>query len=138
MIGGDGDQATIFSGAVRPIDLGLLLPVAPREAWTKGPEPLEVVDGGEWHLKLALAGKLSLVDNRDWLAPRSDGWVIGLILGADEAAARLYNVLIKWQGRAASAEEALRSVAVDLWAWPYHRDGQRHPEVSSVFDLVRS
>ena len=64
-----------------------------------------------WHLHLALAGVVP-GDHRDWLPPTEQGYVVRLVIGADDGGARRYDVRLQWDGSATSARAALDSVGL--------------------------
>ncbi len=49
-----------------------------------------------WYLKLTIG--LDINDNRDKLPPVDDGYIFRLLVGADDGAARTFNVHIDWNG----------------------------------------
>jgi hypothetical protein len=138
--GGPGEEAalTVFPDARRPITLGYFIR-APRDAKGKLRRPREIntdtgqevrylphfatdddyarVAGpraapmnGAWFLRLALAFELDIFDDRDKLAPVKSGYAIRLLVGADDGAARPFEVHINWESDAnLSAKEVLRS-----------------------------
>lgn len=62
-----------------------------------------------WYLKLTIG--LDIKDDRDKLPPVDDGYMIRLVVGADDGAARTFNVHIDWNGDPAqSPQEVLTSV----------------------------
>ena len=104
---------TVFAGGSRAITLGYLTRVR-RD--TEG--ALHFVSerdyrSGEadaWYLRLTLAFGLSIGDDRDKLPPEDDGYVIRLLVGADDGPARTFNVHIDWNGDPElEPEQVLRS-----------------------------
>lgn len=51
-----------------------------------------------WYLRLALAFGLDINDNRDKLPPVEGGYAVRLLVGADDGAARAFEVDIDWDG----------------------------------------
>jgi hypothetical protein len=118
----------VFAGGSRPVSLGRLIRVVafegkiiPRGAGklphfelVEPPDEREGVDVGEgresevrWFLYLA---ELNLNDHRDKLPPVENGYTIRLLAGADDGAARSFEVDIAWDGDPKlSAEEVLAS-----------------------------
>ena len=119
----------IFAGSSRAIDLGILVReeigpendrvVVPDKApWatafdldnppTPPPEPLKM-----WCLRLALHG-LSIADRREYLVAST--CIVRMVVGADEAEAREYDVKVFWDGNAADAQAALNTVEITIGA----------------------
>ena len=74
-------------------------------------EPDEIIaKRGRWELKLALAFDLAIADQREWLPPRQDGYVVRLVVGADDGAAHNYD--IDRDGTAPGAAAPLSSVEI--------------------------
>ena len=118
----------VFAGGSRPVSLGRLIRVVtydgkivprgfgdlPHFELAEPPDEREGVDVGEgresevrWFLYLA---ELNLNDHRDKLPPVEDGYTIRLLAGADDGAARSYEVDIAWDGDPKlSADEVLAS-----------------------------
>ena len=102
----------IFAGSSRAFDLGFLFRRQigrenDRVAYTSpGRDAPEI-----WSLKLALHD-LSIVDMREYLVPGP--CVVRLVVGADEAEAREYDVTILWNGNLESAQDALDSVEIEI------------------------
>ena len=69
---------------------------------------------GHWYLKLDLAFDLDILDDRDKLEPRTGGYVIQLVVGADDGDARRYEVDIDWDGDAETPDVALQSALEHL------------------------
>ena len=71
-------------------------------------------DGGQWQLRLGLGGGLVIADYREYLPPGE--WIIRLTVGADDGAARTYDVHISWDGSesdpGAALDNALDRLAV--------------------------
>lgn len=115
------DSVDIFAGGERPIDFGVLVP-AIRDSdgrllvdGLQGEDPARLLSsGGKWQLRLALAHGLGVRDQREWLAPTTDGngYLVRLEVGADDGKARKYDVYVDWEGQASDAETALRSVTL--------------------------
>lgn len=106
--------ATIFSSWGRPIDFGMLVP-AYRDTFNRvlvdeGDDPETVIHkGGSWQLRIAL-DRIAIADQREYLAPRPNGYTIRLTVGADDGAGRTLDVDVNWNGDAPSAAAALDSV----------------------------
>jgi hypothetical protein len=102
------DSTVIFAGASRPVDIGRLV---------RGPSSGGLVFGSDdderrvdaWALELALSG-LKPTDERHRLPWRKDGYVVCLLVGDDDGAARRYDVDIDWDGDATTPQDALDSV----------------------------
>ena len=98
---------TVHPGAARPIDVGAL---------TRGSVRVQFADHRRserpWHLHLTLAGGLALTDHRDVLPPGE--WTIRLLVVADDARTRRYDLDVTWEGEAADAQAVLDSLAVDV------------------------
>lgn len=113
----DDGGAVVFAAGTRPLDFGYLLP-----AWrdnyghviydAEEKPSTAIAKGAEWQFRFALAFDLQLVDQREWLRPVQDGYMVQLLVGADDGAARTYEVDIDWNGNAATAQDALDSVEV--------------------------
>ncbi|HSS74341.1 MAG TPA: hypothetical protein VLK53_12325 [Gaiellaceae bacterium] len=119
---------TVFAGGYRPLGLGRLVRVRladngemmrpgvglPDGRVVPGPPHYET-DSGElfavgWYLWLDLAFGQDLSDDRDKLPPREGGYLIRLLIGADDGAARTYDVHVGWDGNPdLSADEVLAS-----------------------------
>jgi hypothetical protein len=91
--------ATEFGGGARPITLGYFMRVR-RDA----NDDLHYVresdyrpgEADAWYLKLAIG--IDINDNRDKLPPYDDGYVVRLLVGADDGAARSFTVHLDWDG----------------------------------------
>lgn len=119
-------SVVVFGGAGRPVGLGELWRVRLTSDGQLETGPMDVGDGrvvmlpvhraddpeGRWHLKLSLSHGLFIGDHREFLAPGH--WIICLMVGADEADGRLYEVVISWNGDATTAQAALDSVELDV------------------------
>jgi hypothetical protein len=110
-----------FAGGERPIDFGYLFP-ARRDTYghvpTNDPDlknPATIINkGGKWQFRLALAHNLFIGDQREYLAPTQEGYLVRLELGADDGKARKYDIHLKWDGSAKDAEAALESVSLSV------------------------
>ena len=106
---------TVFAGGPRPIGLGRLIRVRVGEAGELMRPTVELngvpirgiphyaADPGDppaagWYLWLDLAFNQDLNDNRDKLPPAENGYTIRLLVGANDGAARLFDVDINWDG----------------------------------------
>jgi hypothetical protein len=118
----------VFAGGHRPVSLGRLIRVLVEDDGTmRRPESYtqrvgEVVprrfphfeeldakdeERARWFLYV---GELDVNDDRDKLSPVEDGYTIRLLVGADDGAARAFEVDIAWNGDGKlSAEEVLAS-----------------------------
>jgi hypothetical protein len=126
----------IFAGGFRPLGLARLIRVRLDErrkivrpklrfGQQSLPAPHFVVDdSGDppavgWYLWLDLAFGQDLNDNRDKLPPVDGGYLIRLLIGADDGAARAYDVHINWNGDPdLSADEVLDSALDHLAVQP--------------------
>jgi hypothetical protein len=95
-----GGAVTVFGGGARPITLGYFL-----RAWRDDDGELHYVRerdyrSGEaevaWYLRLTIGFDIN--DDRDKLPPVEDGYIIRLVVGADDGAARAFDVHIDWNG----------------------------------------
>jgi hypothetical protein len=90
---------TVFAGAKRPITLGYFVRVrcdaqgALHYVRARG---YKSGDADAWYLKLTIG--LDINDNRDKLHPVDDGYVFRLLVGADDGAARTFEVYLDWDG----------------------------------------
>jgi hypothetical protein len=119
------ESVVIFGGSGRPLDFGELKRVkydgtGLREQVLVNTEPPSLVvvhrpddPESEWHFKLGI-GRLAIADQREWLVPGR--WTVRLLVGADDADARYYDVDIEWDGSAADPQAALDSVTVSVRA----------------------
>jgi hypothetical protein len=119
-----GGGAVVFGGTSKPLDFGSL-GVGPID-----PEPnLNVVNlmmlnnveesiaAGThcWYFQFRLAMNASSVFiPRQFLTPISGGYTARVVVGADEGAARTFDVHFDWPGQVANAEAALRSLTVSV------------------------
>jgi hypothetical protein len=91
--------ATVFGGGTRPITLGFFIRVrkdadgALHYVRERNYRPGEA---DAWYFKLAIG--IDIVENRDKLPPVEDGYMIKLLVGADDGAARSFTVHIDWDG----------------------------------------
>jgi hypothetical protein len=92
---------TVFGGGARPITLGYFVRVHRDPAGvlqyvsdTRHGQGRPTADA--WYLKLTIG--LDINDNRDKLPPVADGYRIRLQVGADDGAARTFDVHIDWDG----------------------------------------
>lgn len=137
---GEDDVIDLFAGSERPIDFGWLLPVGhtsgeldarsldadtlpkPRLGGQElpalvfpNPKAANFRAGGDrWFLRFALARGLEIKDQREYLPPTLDGYVVRLEVGADDGKARKYDVYVNWDGSASDAESALKSVQLEV------------------------
>lgn len=115
-----GGGVVVFSGGDRPIDFGSLIvlrrhddgqPVFP----TMASRDQVFNNGGAWNFLVALAmhgndPPIFLGDRREFLDPKNDGYVLRLMVGADEGKARRYDVQLNWSADARTPADALDSV----------------------------
>jgi hypothetical protein len=126
-------SVVVFAGGQRPVSLGRLIRVAADdegriwrpETWTKdvgsppGPRKFPHVahDSGllasAWYLYLA---ELDVNDDRDKLKPVEGGYTIRLLVGADDGAARSFEVDIAWDGDPELGPEEVLDSALDRLA----------------------
>jgi hypothetical protein len=112
-----GSGVVVFAGAQRPIDFGHLGLIR-RDNDGKPVVTLANMDtildsGGSWELDLALAMHsqgLTIADRRELLPPVERGYVVRLLVGAEDGAARTYEVSVDWNGAAPNPKAALESV----------------------------
>lgn len=116
--GATPDGITIFAGGSRPVSLGDLLPLegkAPDLTLSAMLTPEEIIaSGGEWHLHLGFNEGFYILNQREYLPPRPNGYAVRVTVGATDGAARTYDVDVNWNGKAASAKAALNSVQVAI------------------------
>jgi hypothetical protein len=99
---GDRDESVvIFSGAERVIDLGQIFQDPDTKTWRE----FEI-----WLPQLKREGVV-IADRRQVVGT---GTTIRLVVGSDEADARVYDVLVGWSERAADAASVVSSVAVRI------------------------
>jgi hypothetical protein len=118
------ESVVIFGGSGRPLDFGRLNRVTydsdglrtmvvvntnpPTYAVQHMPDtPLAV-----WDFRLGIG--LTITDQREWLTPGR--WTVRLLVGADEADARYYDVDLEWDANALDPQAALESVTVGVRA----------------------
>ena len=90
---------TVFAGAARPITLGYFVRVRRDEEGALHYVAERDYQSGEadaWYLRLTIG--LDINDNRDKLPPVEDGYILKLLVGADDGAARRFKVHINWDG----------------------------------------
>jgi hypothetical protein len=127
---------TVFAGGARPITLGYFIRVRREQGRLLRPHrvdpqgtpmytlphyarPRDYDDGDAegWYFKLALAFGLDINDDRDKLPPVEEGYIVRLVVGADDGAARAFKVHLNWDGDPGLTpeqvlESALRHLAV--------------------------
>lgn len=108
--------ATVFGGGASPITLGYFVRVrrdAEGELHYVRERDYRSGEADAWYLKLTIG--LDINDNRDKLQPFEDGYLIRLLVGADDGAARTFDVQIDWDGDPdQSPHEVLRSALEHL------------------------
>jgi len=72
----------------------------------------DYADEATCYFKLMLAGGLDINDNRDKLPPVNDGYVVRLVVGADDGAARTFEVEIDWDGDGKQKPDELLKAAL--------------------------
>jgi hypothetical protein len=119
----------VFAGGRRPVGLGTLIRVRLSKsgrierppAWTQGlsasvslteSKSPHIPEGGAdgWYLFLA---ELDINDDRDKLPPVENGYTIRLLVGADDGAARAYEVDISWDGDPKQTPDEVLASALD-------------------------
>jgi hypothetical protein len=111
-----GGSLTVHPGATRPVNLGRFVRSQSRHeiffaTWGEGgihglPEP------DAWHLHLGLAGDFALTDGRDVIPPGD--WTLHLLVVADDAKTRRYDVDLDWDGEAVDGAALLRSLTITV------------------------
>lgn len=127
---------TVFAGGPRPIGFGRLIRVRIDDngklmrpsggigAIVRGWPHFKDDSEGDppavgWYLWLDLAFAQSLHDDRDKLPPVESGYIIRLLIGADDGAARKFDVHINWDGDPKlNADEVLASALDHLAVLP--------------------
>jgi hypothetical protein len=125
---------TVFAGGTRPITLGffirarvdpagVMLRPAAVDAFGNAVRALPHYARAEdfavddptvsWYLKLALAFDLDINDDRDKLPPVEGGYVVRLLVGADDGAARVFEVDMDWNGEGALRPQEVLDSALD-------------------------
>jgi hypothetical protein len=92
----------VFAGSGRPVDFGSLRRVVNHAG---DPE-------ARWLLRLGLPDDFHIKDQREYLEPGR--YTVRLVVGADEADARSYDVDVEWDGNADTPQKALASVNLTL------------------------
>ena len=116
----DAGAVTVFGGGVRPITLGYLVlmrrdPNDGKLHSVRESDQRRRADAA-WFLRLTIG--LAITDQRDHLPPVEDGYRVRLIVGADDGAARAFDVHINWDGDySRSPAQVLRS-ALDRLSVP--------------------
>lgn len=107
---------TVFAGGARPITLGYFVRVRRDQAGDLHYVKERNYRSGEadaWYLKLTLAFGLDINDNRDKLPPVEDGYIVRLLVGADDGTARIFNVHIEWDGDPEQSPQAVLKSALE-------------------------
>lgn len=110
----EGGGVVVFAGGERPLDFAVL----ERPAGSVQPEgggPARYGRDPQWWLRLNLsmhARGLVISNRREFLAPRPNGYSVRLVVGADDGAARRFEVVVSWAGDAPDAAAAIRSVRI--------------------------
>jgi hypothetical protein len=113
------DGVVVFANGKRPVSLGYLIP-AYRDQYDEmllAPDEdraAAIFKGARWHLRLHLAHNLFLVDEREYLKPVDGGYTVRLVIGAEDGAARSFDVHVNWEGDARDAQVALESVQIEV------------------------
>lgn len=106
--------ATVFGGGARPITLGYFVRVRRDSAGDLHYVSEHDYDGTNadaWYLKLTIG--LDIIENRDKLQPFEDGYLIRLLVGADDGAARVFRVHIDWDGDPDQSPQAVLRNALE-------------------------
>jgi len=107
----EGGGVVVFAGGRRPVDFAALdRPI--RDAKGRVTQ-VGGASSGPWELRLTLAmhGRGVFISNfREILPPRPSGYTVRLLVGADDGAARRFDVDVNWDGDAADPAAALESV----------------------------
>jgi hypothetical protein len=109
-----GGALVIFSGISRAIDLGYLIKeeIGPADDQVVSSTDDHGADGPTmWCMRLALH-TVNIGDRREYLVPGP--CVVRLVVGADEAETREYDVTVNWKGDAADAQAAFDSVDIGI------------------------
>jgi hypothetical protein len=120
----DGDGGVVFAGGTRPFDFGYLV-ASWGDVYTQSMPSASISDspvriprpnfqsGKKWELRLALAYNLELADQRECLHWARNGYAVRLVIGAEDGAARRFEVHANCDGDASNAQAALDSVQID-------------------------
>jgi hypothetical protein len=116
------ESVVIFGGSGRPLDFGrlnrvmhepsglLLKKVVDTNPPTRLVAHMPNAPQAVWYFRLGIG--LNLTDEREWLTPGR--WTVRLLVGADEADARYYDVDLEWDANARDPQAALDSVTVGV------------------------
>jgi hypothetical protein len=112
----DAGSLTVFPGPGRPIDLGTLVKGDPYDPAHPPPngdpdEDKAMLARGQWLFRLALYG-VDRSDRPHVLKPGA--WIVRVLVAADDARARIYDVHHSWVSDAPTPEAALKSVKVKV------------------------
>jgi hypothetical protein len=112
------EAAIVFAGGQRTVDLGVLVPGWRGESRFVAADPQKASgatdDDLHWELRLHPAQQFEVLDQRDVLQPTTNGYTVRLVVGADDGAARTYDVDVNWLAKAKDAAEALDSIQVEV------------------------
>jgi hypothetical protein len=108
------ESVVIFGGSGRPLDFGCLNRLRYDGTGTLVIAHFPYDQAAVWHFRLGIG--LDIADQREWLAPGR--WTVRLLVGADDADARYYDVDIEWDANAPDPHAALDSVSVGVRAVP--------------------
>ena len=65
-----------------------------------------------WCLKLVFHAGFGIADHRDFIVPGNT--IVRLVVGADDAEAREYDVRLFWDGTASTSENVLDSIKIEI------------------------
>ncbi len=124
-------ELTIFGGIARAVDLGFFVPcILDGEHPDRITTALENIGSGFdlraaqngmsnsilWCLKLAFVGGFGIADQRDYLVPANV--ILRVIVGADDAEAREYDLALFWDGNSRTAADVLDSFQIQVHETP--------------------
>jgi hypothetical protein len=124
------NEAILFPGGSQTVELGRPLAlvrnapgrIAPNDGRTDWPTMLE--RGGHWEFQLSLNLPPAVDDPRAYLSPRDGGYIVRLVVDADDAAAQHYDIEIDWDENAKDIIDAQDSVRIRVrrtatrgWEW---------------------
>jgi hypothetical protein len=92
----EAGAVTVFGGGSRPITLGYLVRARYLDDLREIDYAREDETADGWLLRLTIG--IDINDNRDKLRSFDDGYMIRLLVGADDGAARSFTVYIDWNG----------------------------------------
>lgn len=113
-----GEGVVIFPAGAKAIEVGQLLALvrnaSGRITANDGRTDWQTMlsRGGQWEFQLSLSPTPAPDDARAHLAPRPAGYTLRIIVGADDAAARRYDIAIAWNEDATDIIEAQESMRI--------------------------